>query len=503
MEEMGGDGDVNFHFSYSFLYKGEKIFALWMMLSMSRTEAGTSALPVVAPHCWPSNHISSRLSPQNLVNSSLIIRPSPFIPPEDARNGSSYGRSSHLNLAILARTLGTRMASICRVAASINSNSLSSKYAVAARPRLTSISRPIRHLPTCRQLPTTHTQAIASDITTSFVNEEAILCAKIAAHSASISSAAVLFTPGANPKKRIVTTSLDKTVALFESEGDCEFICNSDFLEAQRITPPGGPVFSVLVDSRSDDGLPDQVYMGNHGKQVVAWVPPSAHTESGVVLDGHCGWVRALARAGSRWLFTAACKDIRQFDLARAVPSAVSTTVVEKGDILAMVASKATLYTAGSDGSIRSFSITDPNKGSKGGLTPAAVRPKAHNDRVTSLVLDGGILFSASYDGSVKAWDASTLEIVTAVDGAHGGERVNALTALDGVLYSGGGDCMVRRWSGRLMLLQEVAAPLHAHSHSVGVVAVGASSTGPGEEGGRKRVLVSGDTHGELAVWQI
>lgn len=233
--------------------------------------------------------------------------------------------------------------------------------------------------------------------------------------------------------------------------------------------------------------MPDQVYLGAHGKQVTAWVPPRPQLEAGVVLEGHCGWVRALAAsAGNRWLFSAACKEIRQWDMARAVPSAAGTTVVEKGDILAMVASKKTVFTAGSDGSIRSFTI-----GKSGGLTPAACRPKAHSDRVCSLVLDGGILFSASYDGSIKSWDADSLEIVAASGAAHGGERVNCLALGPGrLLYSGGGDCLVRRWIPGL--LQEANSPLHAHNHSVGALGAGGND-----------LLVSGDNGGEVAVWKV
>ncbi|KAL4527880.1 hypothetical protein Ndes2437B_g00012 [Nannochloris sp. 'desiccata'] len=279
---------------------------------------------------------------------------------------------------------------------------------------------------------------------------EVIMCAKIAAHSASLASVTVL--EDSDKSKKIVTTSLDKTVALWTSEGGCDALCNSGYSETHRFTPPGGPVFSTLLDRRSDDGLPDQLYLGAHGKHVTAWVPPRAQLEAGVVLDGHCGWVRALAAsAGNRWLFSAACKEIRQWDMARAVPSAAGTTVVEK----------------------------------------AACRPKAHNDRVCALVLDGGILFSASYDGSIKSWDADSLEIVAASGAAHGGERVNCLALGPGrLLYSGGGDCLVRRWMPGL--LTEAAVPLHAHNHSV--CALGA---------GRKDLLVSGDNGGEIAVWKV
>ena len=34
-----------------------------------------------------------------------------------------------------------------------------------------------------------------------------------------------------------------------------------------------------------------------------------------VLLDDHCGWVRSLAMAGGRWLFSCACNTLRQVRL--------------------------------------------------------------------------------------------------------------------------------------------------------------------------------------------
>ncbi len=125
-------------------------------------------------------------------------------------------------------------------------------------------------------------------------------------------------------------------------------------------------------------GMPvwPQVFVGNHAKQVAAWVPPAAELDSNVrhpciqiattcaagfgctcrclpshgcrhasacavlpagrhcfetcptcphtpgpapplfpvqvLLDDHCGWVRSLAMAGGRWLFSCACNTLRQ-----------------------------------------------------------------------------------------------------------------------------------------------------------------------------------------------
>lgn len=60
---------------------------------------------------------------------------------------------------------------------------------------------------------------------------------------------------------------------------------------------------------------------------------------------------------------------------------------------------------------------------------------------MTSLLAHAGFLYSASYDGSVKMWDADTMELVQDVKKAHEGGRINcAAIGADGNLYTGGDD---------------------------------------------------------------
>lgn len=259
------------------------------------------------------------------------------------------------------------------------------------------------------------------------------------------------------------------------------------------------------------------------------------------------GWVRALALSQGRWLFSAACGQLRQWDLARAVPRNTASVGVERGDIQALVASKSRVFAATSDGALwwvlgclaaglahpcgwtwgsaalwwpcplassmalrrfkrctclygcRSWPI-----GRKGELGPPQRHKKAHGERITALALRGGILFSGggargcqqraacfepcicaeacaprpaslagraaghalaplpvcdgtlaltpallsftpmiavSYDGSIKAWDAESLEIVMDRPAAHAGMRIHCATlGPDGLLYTGGDD---------------------------------------------------------------
>lgn len=52
-----------------------------------------------------------------------------------------------------------------------------------------------------------------------------------------------------------------------------------------------------------------------------------------------------------------------------------------------------------------------------------------------------GFVYSVSYDGSVKMWDASTLELVMCIEKAHDGGKVHcAAVGPDRNLYTGGED---------------------------------------------------------------
>ncbi len=84
------------------------------------------------------------------------------------------------------------------------------------------------------------------------------------------------------------------------------------------------------------------------------WIVDELHhhlSKPQVVLDGHSGWVRALSKH-KKWLFSASCNKLRQYDMTRAVPSLVREVTLDKGDILSLVTGGDRIFAAGADGSI-------------------------------------------------------------------------------------------------------------------------------------------------------
>jgi WD40 repeat protein len=236
---------------------------------------------------------------------------------------------------------------------------------------------------------------------------------------------------------KVLSAGMDKTVSIWK-------ICTNGLEIEKRIILSGGPCHSVLI---GDDE--DSVLMGTHAKTILSWAPSKGDLDSeaySVVDQNHCGWVRTLASNG-RWLFSAACNEIKQFDAARVVPSPVATSRLDKGDILSLVCTKDALYAGTVDGCLYSFCISK-----NGALQLKASHTKAHAGRITDLVIHRGLLLSSSYDGSIKSWSLDDLEIVDIVSQAHGGERVSCLAmGNSGVLYSGGSDGALRAWDPNLL----------------------------------------------------
>ncbi|WIA08698.1 hypothetical protein OEZ85_008123 [Tetradesmus obliquus] len=297
----------------------------------------------------------------------------------------------------------------------------------------------------------------------------AVLLKKFKAHDASVTALSVL--DDAAGLKRVITTSLDKTLCTWSLEGGDQDAGTK--LLCTKVEVAGGPVFSLhpgfkpkIKDPNTKQSRP-VVYCGLAAKEIAAWQPDALQFSEQVRMNGHTGWVRSMSSSG-KYLFSCGCNYLRQWDQAYAVPKEVSSTKLFTGDILAIAASDKRVFTAGADGALRCWTI---GKGS-GELAEAAVREKAHDGRITALVVCGSLLYSAGYDGTIKAWDAASLKLVMEL------------------LYSGGDDGLVRCWDARLMT--PVGEPLAVHGAAVKALAVGDSE-----------VLVSGDASGEVAVWCV
>jgi pleiotropic regulator 1 len=330
------------------------------------------------------------------------------------------------------------------------SSAAAQKKAVAARGR--------RHQAICARLAHPHSAPQQSA-----PNREALLLERFKGHTAAVT--AVLVTSDAEQSKEFITSSLDKSVALWNlplTSADGEADERQATAEKVRLQPKGAPIFSLAEEPPSLDSARRQIFCGNASKSIDTWELPHPHFEDKVVLNGHTGWVRALA-TNRRYLFSSGCNKISQWDLARSVPRKVNEISVYTGDIQGLVTGGGRLFSCGADGSIRSWQV-----GKKGELTPGAARDKAHKERISAILYKSGFLYSVSLDGSVKMWDAATLELIQCCQGAHDGGKVHCgAVGPDGRLYTGGEDKLVRRWQLGELTPSPGGSAIYGHNYPV------------------------------------
>ena len=240
----------------------------------------------------------------------------------------------------------------------------------------------------------------------------------------------------------VLTAGMDKTVCFVNVNE------SGDLSVAKRIILSGGPAHSILPSSSG-------IIMGLHNKSLLELVsPPSSaflqDMQYSVLEANLCGWPRDLASNGMS-LFSSSCNEIRQFDTAT---KKGRTYRLDKGDILSLACTRDQLFAGTVDGSLFGFSI-DPKSGS---LELRSARPKAHAGRVSDLLIHRGMLFSSSYDGTIKSWCLDGLEIVGMAAAAKNGARVLALAQEDW-LYTGGSDGTIRVFDPIVLEERKVIVP--------------------------------------------
>ncbi|MBS0649696.1 MAG: WD40 repeat domain-containing protein, partial [Verrucomicrobia bacterium] len=69
---------------------------------------------------------------------------------------------------------------------------------------------------------------------------------------------------------------------------------------------------------------------------------------------------------------------------------------------------------------------------------------KGHKRPISSLSVKDGMLFSGSYDRTIKVWDLGTGQLLQSLDSHKG--LVSCLSVKDGMLISGSSDKKIKIW---------------------------------------------------------
>jgi pleiotropic regulator 1 len=244
-------------------------------------------------------------------------------------------------------------------------------------------------------------------------------------------------------------------------QGDCAELSVCGFQEEARLTPPGGPVFSLALDAREQDGLPNQVWVGNHAKQVGVGLPPATELDPNVsgwvgVVPGWPAWAAAAA--------TSLCAALgqqsgccRQHCLAAAAARTESCWCRTHRILLPLPSLKqlpACLQVVLDEhcGWVRSLAMSQGrwlfscacNTLRQWDMSRAVPRCVAtvtlERGDILALVARKRRVYAASTDGSIRAWSIGSkggeLTEVACRKKAHG-ERVAAIALRGGLLYSG------------------------------------------------------------------
>ncbi|KAG6425209.1 hypothetical protein SASPL_115635 [Salvia splendens] len=189
------------------------------------------------------------------------------------------------------------------------------------------------------------------------------------------------------------------------------------------------------------------------------------------------------------------------------------------GFIKAIVISGDKIFTGHQDGRIRVWTITDAGNGThrKIGTLPsffavvkASMRPKnyvpvaarrnraalwiKHADAVSSLSMceESGLLYSASWDGTIKVWRIQDSKCVESV-AAHG-DAVNAVAAGGGgMVYTGSADGAVKVWRREAAGRHRLRRTLLRQDSAVTALAVG----------GGGAVVYCGSSDGVVNFWEV
>ena len=264
-----------------------------------------------------------------------------------------------------------------------------------------------------------------------------------------------------------------------------------------RVKLDGAPAFSLL----SAQGC---LFAGMASRDVrcAAWADVLQHGLATMqrACGGHTGWVKALA-VDSDVLLSVGCNFVRAWELGSLAP--LGQARLFTGDVLALAARQAQLFSGGADGSLHRFALRVDER-------PAVVLAQsvkaAHDGRVEALLLWGAQLASAGRDGALRVHTLDTLLCTHEQQHAHGaGAVIHCLAASGGAdeLLSGGADGCVRRWL--------LPPPGEEQARALSLVAVGRSADAspvrallqlqPQEFGAL--CAASGHQSGMLRLWRV
>ncbi|XP_077210533.1 transducin/WD40 repeat-like superfamily protein [Tasmannia lanceolata] len=216
-------------------------------------------------------------------------------------------------------------------------------------------------------------------------------------------------------------------------------------------------------------------------------------------------------------LYSASSSQIQIFNLPN-LTQLESFTNPHSGSIKSLAFSDGKIFTAHQDSKIRVWEINASNRHRLLTSLPTVndrllrfafpknyVRIRRHKkclwiqhaDAVTSIAVSNGLLYSVSWDKSLKIWRTSDLRCVESLNNAHE-DAVNAVAVnFDGTVFTGSADCKIRVWArgiegGEKNKKHSLIATLERHKSAVNALALNHDGS----------ILFSGACDRSILVWE-
>ncbi|XP_058093674.1 protein JINGUBANG-like [Magnolia sinica] len=228
----------------------------------------------------------------------------------------------------------------------------------------------------------------------------------------------------------------------------------------------------------------------------------------------HPCYVSSLALSPTaNLLYSTSANEIRVWDLST-FSQIEAFNGNGSGSVKSVIFSNGKIFTAHQDSKIRVWQITEPKRQHRlvtslptaNDVLRRFIFPKnyvrirrhrkrlwvQHADAVSSLAVSNGLLYSVSWDKSLKIWRESDLRCLESVT-AHE-DAVNAVAvSVDGTVYTASADSRIRVWGKAFgETKHSLIAALEKHKSSVNALALSADGS----------VLYSGACDRSILVWE-
>ncbi|GMN36917.1 hypothetical protein TIFTF001_042533 [Ficus carica] len=207
----------------------------------------------------------------------------------------------------------------------------------------------------------------------------------------------------------------------------------------------------------------DKLYSGSMDGTLRVWNCHTGQCERVIDLGAE---VCSLIQEGP-WIFVGLPNLVKAWNTQRSAEFSLDGPV---GQVYAMIFDKNILFAGTQNGQILAWKVSPENETTTNPFQPAHVL-EGHNQGIECLTIGRNMLYSGSFDGTIKKWDLGTLQCLATAKGHS--RAVMSLACWDNYLVSCSLDGTIKAWGATQDNGVEVC---YTHEEKQGVLALGGMS---------------------------